>query len=291
MSANQGKSRRSAGELPDIELKTRFREIGLWEEKLRLLKYDRHEDIEQKAVFEDLLDYFLKLQAVSIREQGRRKCLTRLKSAWQELAAIEAKISATTAEEKRVLEGVRTRCQDCVFALQEAAVEAERECSELEQEIGGNVEYVAYINRALDRMGMKPDCDLRPELLLAEDPVPAATEPLNTARETVADAVKKKLNNPSQYRGMLIEEVRIRDKSATFECLSADRMRSAGEAEEATRRCQELADAYHDFQCSRVHGEERHRHKRPLTNRLSAVLSHHLSACCPITFYAVSHHS
>ena len=88
---------------------------------------------------------------------------------------------------------MRTRCQDCVFALQEAAVEAERECSELEQEIGGNVEYAAYINRALDRMGMKPDCDLRPELLLAEDPVPAATEPLNTARETVADAVKKKL--------------------------------------------------------------------------------------------------
>ena len=207
MSADQGKSRRSAGELPDIELKTRFREIGLWEEKLRRLKYDRDEDIEQKAVFEDLLDYFLKLQAVSIREQERRKCLTRLKSAWQELAAIKAKISATTAEEKRVLEGVRTRCQDCVFALQEAAVEAERECSELEQEIGGNVEYVAYINRALDRMGMKPDCDLRPELLLAEDPVPAATEPLNTARETVADAVKKKLNNPSQYRGMLIEEV------------------------------------------------------------------------------------
>src|SRR5271165_745635 len=178
MLANQGKSRRSAGELPDIELKTRFREIGLWEEKLRRLKFDRDEDIEQKAVFEDLLDYFLKLQAVSIREQGRRKCLTRLKSAWQELAAIEAKISATTAEEKRVLEGVRTRCQDCVFALQEAAVEAERECSELEQEIGGNVEYVAYINRALDRMGMRPDCDLRPELLLAEDPVPAATEPL-----------------------------------------------------------------------------------------------------------------
>ena len=29
MSANQGKSRRSAEELPDIELKTRFREIGL----------------------------------------------------------------------------------------------------------------------------------------------------------------------------------------------------------------------------------------------------------------------
>ena len=207
MSANQGKPRRSAEELPDIELKTRFREIGLWEKKLRRLKYERDEDIEQKAVFEDLLDYFLRLQAVSIREQGRRKSLTRLKSAWQELAAIEAKISATTAEEKRVLEGVRTRCQDCVFSLQEAAVKAERECSELEQEIGGNAEYVAYINRALDRMGMKPDCDLRPELLLAEDPVPAATEPLNTARETIADAVKKKLNNPSQYRGMLIEEV------------------------------------------------------------------------------------
>ena len=217
MSANQGKPRRSAEELPDIELKTRFREIGLWEKKLRRLKYERDEDIEQKAVFEDLLDYFLRLQAVSIREQGRRKSLTRLKSAWQELAAIEAKISATTAEEKRVLEGVRTRCQDCVFSLQEAAVKAERECSELEQEIGGNAEYVAYINRALDRMGMKPDCDLRPELLPAGDPVPAATGPLNTVlsadadkrtpRETVADVVKKKLNNPSQYRGMLIEEV------------------------------------------------------------------------------------
>jgi len=217
MSANQGKSRRSAGELPDIELKTRFREIGLWEEKLRRLKYDRDEDIEQKAVFEDLLDYFLKLHAVAVREQGRRKCLTRLKSAWQELAVIEAKMSATTAEEKRVLEGVRTRCQDGVFFLQEDAVKAERECSELEQEIGGNAEYVAYINRSLDRMGMKVDCDLRPELLSPEDPVPVATKPLNTglstdadkstACETVADAVKKKLSNPSQYRGMLIEEV------------------------------------------------------------------------------------
>ena len=217
MSANQGKSRRSAEELPDIELKTRFREIGLWEEKLRRLRYDRDQDIEQKAVFEDLLDYFLKLQAVAIREQGRRQCLTRLKSAWQELAAIEAKISATTAEEKRVLEGVRTRCQDSVFSLQEATVKAERECLELEQEIGGNAEYVAYINRALDRMGMKGGCDLRPELFSAEDPVSVATEPLNTglsedsdkrtARQTVADAVKRKLSNPSQYRGMLIEEV------------------------------------------------------------------------------------
>ena len=217
MSANQGKSRRSAEELPDIELKMRLREIGLWEEKLRRLKYDRDEDIEQKAVFEDLLDYFLKLQAVSIREQGRRKCLTRLKSAWQELAAIEAKIRSTTADQKMALEGVRTRCQASVFSLQEAAVKAERECSELEQEIVGNAEYVAYINRALDRMRMNPDCDLRPKLLSAENAVLAATEPLNTglstdadkhtAHKSVADAVKKKLNNPSQYRGMLIEEV------------------------------------------------------------------------------------
>ena len=216
MSAKQGKSRRSARELPDIELNARLREMGLWEEKLRRLKYDRDGDIEQKAVVEDLVDYFLKLQAISIQERRRRQCLTSLKSAWQELAAIEAKISATAGEEKRVLEERRARCQDWVRSAQKAGATGEPECLEMEQEIGGNVEYVAYINRALDRLGMKPDSDLRPELLSAEDSVPVAPEPPNTglstdanthtARET-ADAVKKKLNNPSQHRGMLIEEV------------------------------------------------------------------------------------
>src|SRR5271167_196254 len=217
MSANQIKSRTSRKDLPDIELNARLREIGLWSEKLRRLKYDRDADIPQKAVVEDLEDYFIKLKWVSVDERRRRECLTSLKSARHELAAIEAKISATAGEEKQILEGRRTCCQNLVSSLPEMAAKADRDCSELAQEIGGDVEYVAYINRALDRLGMKPDSDLRPELLSAEDSAPVPTEPPNTdrstdadtytARKTVADAVKKKLNNPSEYRGMLIEEV------------------------------------------------------------------------------------
>lgn len=217
MSVNQGKSRRSAKELPDIELNARLREMGLWEEKLRRLKYGRDQDIEQEAVVADLVDYFLKLEAVFLHERSRRECLTRLKSGRKEVAAIDAKISASVGEEKRVLEEMKTRRLNLVFSLQESAAKAEQLRSELGQEIGGNAEYVAYINQALDRLGMRPDSDLRPEMLSAEASVPAATEPAttglstdadtHTARETVADAVKKKLNNPSQHRGMLIEEV------------------------------------------------------------------------------------
>jgi hypothetical protein len=218
MSANEGKSRISRKELSDIELNGRLRELGLWQEKLRRLKYDRDADIAQKAVVEDLTVYFMKLETVYIRERTRRESLTGLKSAWQELAAIEAKMSATAGEEKPVLEAKRTHCRDWVFSLQESAAKAARDGSELGPEIGGNAEYVAYLDRDLDRLGMKPENDLRPELLSAEDSAPAATEPPNTslstgadthtAREKVADAVKKKLNNPSQHRGMLIEEVR-----------------------------------------------------------------------------------
>ena len=217
MSANQGKSRTSREELSDIELNGRLKELGLWQEKLRRLKYDRDADIPQKVVVEDLTDYFIKLQSIAVSERRRRECITSLKSACQELAAIEAKIIATAGEEKPVLEREETRFRDCVFSLQETAAKAERECSELGQEISSNAGYVAYINRALDRLGMKPDNDLRPELLSAEDSVPTVTEPPNTglstgadtqtARDKVADAVKKKLNDPSQHRGMLIEEV------------------------------------------------------------------------------------
>src|SRR5271169_1291092 len=88
MSANQGKSRTCRKELPDIELNARLREMGLWEEKLRRLKYDRDADIPQKAVVEDLSYYFIKLEAVSLHERRRRVHLASLKSTRQELAAI-----------------------------------------------------------------------------------------------------------------------------------------------------------------------------------------------------------
>ena len=54
MSANQVKSRTCRKELPDIELKARLTEMGLWLKRLSLLKYDRDADIPQKAVVEDL---------------------------------------------------------------------------------------------------------------------------------------------------------------------------------------------------------------------------------------------
>src|SRR5271167_4121074 len=217
MSANQIKSRTSRKDLPDIELNARLREIRLWSEKLRRLKYDRDADIPQKALVEDLEDYFLKLKAVSVDERRCREWLTELKLARHELAAIEAKISVTAGEEKQVLEGRRARCQNSASSLHELVAMVDRASSELAQELGSDEEYVAYINRALDRLGMKPDSDLRPELLSPKDSAPAPTEAPNTdrstdadthtARKTVADAVKKKLNNPSEYRGMLIEEV------------------------------------------------------------------------------------
>ncbi|MGC1449827.1 MAG: hypothetical protein WA830_07305, partial [Candidatus Sulfotelmatobacter sp.] len=217
MSANQVKSRTCRKELPDIELKARLTEMGLWLKRLSLLKYDRDADIPQKAVVEDLFDYFIKLEAVLLQERRRRECLADLKSARQELAAIEAEIGGAAGEEKQALEERRTLRQNFASSVQEMADKADRTSSELAQEIGGDGEYVAFINRALDRLGMKPDSDLRPELLSAEDSAPVPSEPPNTdrstdadthtARKTVAEAVKKKLNNPSEYRGMLIEEV------------------------------------------------------------------------------------
>lgn len=219
MSANQGKSRTSRKELSDFELNARLREMGLWEKRLSWLKYDRDADPPQKAVVEDLQDYFIKLEAVLHHERRRRECLTSLKSTRHELAAIEAKIGGTAGEEKLALEERRTLRQNFASSLQERADQADRDSSELAQEIGGDGEYVAFINQALDRLGMKPDSDLRPELLSAEDSAPVPGEPPNTdrstdadththtARKTVADAVKKKLNNPSEYSGMLIEEV------------------------------------------------------------------------------------
>ena len=217
MSANQVKSRTFRKELPDIELKARLTEVGLWEKRLSWLKYDRDADIPQKAVVEDLVDYFIKLEAVFLYERRRRESLADLKSTRHELAAIEAKIGGTAGEEKLALEERRTLHQNFASSLQERADKADRDSSELAQEIGGDGEYVEFINRALDRLGMKPDSDLRPELLSAKDSAPVPSEPPNTdrstdadthtARRTVAEAVKKKLNNPSEHSGMLIEEV------------------------------------------------------------------------------------
>ena len=67
MSTNQGKSRTSREELSDIELNGRLKELGLWQEKLMRLKYDRDADIPQKVVVEDLTDYFIKLQSIAVQ--------------------------------------------------------------------------------------------------------------------------------------------------------------------------------------------------------------------------------
>ena len=77
----------------DVELKTRFREIGLWEEKLRRLKFDRGAGISSKRLYSRTF-WIISLNCRQSPSESRDagSASTRLKSVWQELAAIEAKI-------------------------------------------------------------------------------------------------------------------------------------------------------------------------------------------------------